>query len=153
APQVAIVNHEFARKYLAGRDPIGAHIKVQAMDPGGPKAIDREIVGVSGQVKVDSPGEPENAVEIYVPITQNPWFDATLAVQASGDPHALLAAVRGAIARIDKSLAMTQVRTMDEIAAESVARPRFRAQLLGGFAAVALLLSATGIFGVLAFSV
>jgi putative ABC transport system permease protein len=57
------------------------------------------------------------------------------------------------VARVDRELAVTRVRTMDEIAAESVARPRFRARLLGGFALVALLLAAVGIFGVLAFSV
>ena len=153
APDVAIVNHEFVRKYLAGRDPIGVHISVQAMDPSGPKAVDREIVGVSGQVKIQSPGEKENAVEIYVPITQNPWFDATLAVRGAGDPHRLTAALRGAIARVDKDLALTRIRTMDEIASEAVAAPRFRARLLAGFAVVALLLSAVGVFGVLAFSV
>lgn len=153
SPQVAIVNREFVRKYLPGRGPIGVHIAVQAMDPAGPKAVDREIVGVSAQVKVDSPGERENAVEIYVPINQNPWFDATLVVRAEAEPHALTAGVRREIARIDKELALTQIRTMDEIAAESVAGPRFRARLLAGFAGVALLLSAVGVFGVLAFSV
>jgi putative ABC transport system permease protein len=153
APEVAIVNREFVRKYLAGRDPIGTHISVQAMDPSGPKAVDREIVGVSGQVKINSPGEKENAVEIYVPITQNPWFDATLAVRGAGDPHRLTAALRGAVARVDKDLALTRIRTMEEIAADAVAAPRFRARLLAGFAAVALLLSAVGVFGVLAFSV
>ena len=50
--QVAIVNQEFARRYLQGKPAIGAHIRVQAMDMGGPKRVDREIVGVAGQVKV-----------------------------------------------------------------------------------------------------
>jgi putative ABC transport system permease protein len=153
APQVAIVNREFVRRYLGGRDPIGAHVIVQAMDMGGPKPVDREIVGVSGQVKLDSPGERESAVEIYVPITQNPWFDATIAIRAEAAPEQLTAGLRAAIARIDKDLALTRIRTMDEIAANAVARPRFRARLLAGFAAVALLLSAVGVFGVLAFSV
>ena len=153
SPPVAIVNEEFVRRYLPGRDPIGVHVAVQAMDPAGPRYVDREIVGVSSQVKVDSLGETRNTVEIYVPISQNPWYDASLSIRAALDPGPLAAAVRAAIARVDKDLALTQVRTMDEIAAESVARPRFRARLLAGFAALALLVSATGVFGVLAFSV
>jgi putative ABC transport system permease protein len=153
APQVAIVNREFVRRYFDGRSPIGAHVRVHAMDMSGPKFIDREIVGVAGQVKVDSPGERENAVEIYVPITQNPWFSASIALRAAGDPLAMAAALRAAIAKVDKDLAVTHIRTMEDISAASVARPRFRAQLLGGFALLALLLSAVGVFGVLAFAV
>src|SRR5262249_6741063 len=139
--------------YLQDRPKIGAHIMVHAMDPGGPKFVDREIVGIAGQVHVDSLNEPTNMIEVYVPIRQNPWYSASIALRASGDPERLAPALRTAIARIDHSLAVTQVRTMDAIASESVARPRFRARLLAGFALVALLLAAAGIFGVLAFSV
>uniref|UniRef100_Q01S52 Permease n=1 Tax=Solibacter usitatus (strain Ellin6076) TaxID=234267 RepID=Q01S52_SOLUE len=153
APQVAIVNREMVRRYFNGRSPIGRHIEVSAMDPAGPRLIDREIVGVAGQVKVASPGEAENVAEIYVPITQNPWFSASIALRATGDPVALAAALKAAIAKIDKDLAVTHIRSMDEIAAASVARPRFRAQLLGAFALLSLVLSAVGVFAVLAYSV
>jgi putative ABC transport system permease protein len=153
APQVAIVNQEMVRRYFDGRSPIGAHIRVSAMDPAGPRMVDREIVGVIGQVKVDGPGEAANTVEIYVPIAQNPWFSASIALRASGEPAQLAGALKQAIARVDKDLAVTHIRTMDDIAADSVARPRFRAGLLGGFALLALLLSAVGVFGVLAFAV
>ncbi len=153
APAVAIVNHEFMRRYLHGQPSIGKHIRVQAMDMSGPKMVEREIVGVCGQVKVDGPGDTEPAVEVYVPIQQNPWFNAVLAVRTAGDPMAMVAPIKAAMAKVDKGLPMTQIRTMDEIAYESVAQPRFRAHLLGGFAVFALLLSAVGVFGVLAFSV
>jgi putative ABC transport system permease protein len=88
-----------------------------------------------------------------VPITQNPWFQASLAVRTASDPAAIAPAVKAAIAKVDKDLALTQVQTMDQIAYRSSARPRFRAQLLAGFAGLALVLSAVGVFGVLAFSV
>jgi putative ABC transport system permease protein len=151
--QVAIVNQEFVRRFLNGEPAVGKHIRVHAMDPAGPRLVEREIVGVAGQVKVEGPGELENAVEVYVPLAQNAWDSASIAVRAAGDPLALTAAVKGVIAKLDKQLALTSIRTMDEIAAESVARPKFRARLVGGFAALALLLAAVGIFGVLAFGV
>ena len=153
APQVAIINQELARRYFNDRNPLGAHIVVQAMDNAGPKPVEREIVGVVGQIKVEGLGERENALEIYVPINQNPWYWASIVARAKGRPEVLAGAVKAAIARVDRELAVTDVRTMDEIASSSVARPRFRARLLGGFALLALLLSAVGVFGVLAFSV
>ena len=112
----------------------------------------REVVGVSRQV-VERPGEKERAVEIYVPITQNPWFPPSLSVQTAGDPMSFLSAVKAAIARVDKDQPLTRVRTMDEVAAEATSQPRFRAELVGVFAVLALVLAAVGIFGVLAFSV
>ena len=89
----------------------------------------------------------------HVPITQNPWYWAVLAVRTTGEPTRLVAAVKAAIARVDKDQPVTSVRTMDEVAAESIAEPRLRAQLVGIFAVVGLVLAAVGTFGVLAFSV
>jgi putative ABC transport system permease protein len=153
ATAVCIVNQEFARHYLAGREAVGALVSVQGMSPEGPKPVVRQIVGVSRQVKVEGLAERENVAEIYVPQAQNPWFWSAVAVRTEGDPRALANAVRSAIARVDRQEAVTRIRTMDQVIAETVSEPRFRATLTGAFAAVALTLAAVGIFGVLAFSV
>jgi putative ABC transport system permease protein len=153
APPVCIVNEEFARRYLPGRDPIGAVVGVQNMAmSGAPETVPRAVVGVIHQV-AETAGETERAIEIYVPITQNPWFSPSLSVRGTGDPLALLAAVKAAIARVDKDQPLTRIRTMEEVAAEATSQPRFRAELVGVFALLAVLLAAVGIFGVLAFSV
>jgi putative ABC transport system permease protein len=153
AQQVCIVNEEFVRRHLNGREPIGMRLDVQSMDiKGGPTPVTREIVGVMRQV-AEQPGEKERAVEIYVPIAQNPWFSASLAVRTAGEPMSFLPAVKAAIARVDKDQPLTRIRTLEEVAAEATSQPRFRAELVGMFAMLALALAAVGIFGVLAFSV
>src|SRR5262249_4074099 len=129
SPPVCIVNEELVRRYLPNREPVGARIAVMAMDPAGPRTVVREVIGVSRQVKVESPGERQNAVEIYVPLRQNPWYGASIVVKATGSPMALPTSIRAAVARVDKDLPVTKLRTMEEVAAESVSQPRFRAEL------------------------
>jgi putative ABC transport system permease protein len=152
SPEVCIVNEAFVRRHLAGREPIGMRVSVNAMVT--PTAvITREIVGVVAQVK-ERPDEAEPAPHIYVPIAQNTWWSASLVVEpAAGDAAALVPAVRAAVARVDKDRPVTAVRTLAALDAEATRTPRFRAALVATFAALALLLAMVGVFGVLACSV
>ena len=152
AAPVCIVNEEFVRRFLNGREPIGAIVKVPDMAPGQAPTIAREVVGVIKQVAIGA-GEKERAVEIYVPMEQNVWYASAIAMKTSGHPASFAAAARAAIAGIDKDQPVTRIRTMDEVAAEATSRPRFRATLVSLFALMALALAAVGIFGVLTFSV
>jgi putative ABC transport system permease protein len=152
APPVCIVNEEFVRRHLQGREPLGAVVKVANMAPGQAPVMAREIVGVIKQVAIQA-GEREKAVELYVPLEQNAWYSTAIALRTDGNPSALAQAARAAIARIDRDQPVTRIRTMEDIGAESVVRPRFRAGLVGTFALMALVLAAVGIFGVLTFSV
>jgi putative ABC transport system permease protein len=156
--QVCIVSEAFVRRYLGGREPIGMRLVVPRISfAGAPSPAStppvREIVGVARQVKV-SPIETDPVPQLYVPIAQNAWYMATIIVRPSSGPaDALLPSVRAAIARVDKEQAVARVRTIDVVAAEATARPRFRAVLVGTFAALALILAMVGVFGVLAYSV
>jgi predicted permease len=149
---VCIINEQFAKRYFDGRDPIGAHISVRAVVGGVHDPVIREIVGVIGQIKT-RPDAPVDELEIYVPYAQNPWGFATLVVQTASAPASVVSAATAAIGRIDNAVSVSRVRTMDEVEAESTARPRFRAQLVGAFAGAAVGLAAIGIFSVLLFNV
>jgi putative ABC transport system permease protein len=151
--QVAIVSEAFVRRYIGNRDPIGMRLAVPgiALSASGP--VTREIVGIARQVRT-FPGEREPVPQIYVPLAQNTWFMASISVRpASGSAEALAPAVRAAIASVDKDRPVSRVRTIDTVAFQANARPRFRAVLVGTFATLALVLAMVGVFGVLAYSV
>jgi putative ABC transport system permease protein len=117
------------------------------------RQVVREIVGVVGQVK-SRPDEPaDNALQIYVPIAQNDWMDTTIIARGAMDPLPLVQQIKEAISRVDPTQAVSQVRTLEEVASQSTARPRFRAQLVTAFAMLATALAAVGIFSVLMFMV
>jgi putative ABC transport system permease protein len=152
AVQVCIVDEAFVRQYLRGRDPLRTRLSVNAMALPA-QAVVREIVGVARQVK-RQPNEPDGQPHVYVPLAQNAWWTASLVVEpVGGAAAALTPAVRAAVARVNPDRAVSSVRTLEDIAWEATAMPRFRAVLVGAFAALALLLAMIGVFGVLAYSV
>jgi putative ABC transport system permease protein len=152
---VCIVNEAFARRYLAGRPPIGLQVAIRPTgSPQAPPAI-REIVGVARQVKA-RPEEIEDVLQIYVPLAQDPIDDIYLAVQSSTtSAEGLTPSIRAAIARVDKEqlVSVRDVMTLEDIARTATSRQRFRATMVIAFASLALLLAMVGVFGILGYSV
>ena len=152
SPMVCLVNEAFARRYLSGRDPLGIRIRTVALGTLA-GAAERQIVGVVRQVK-GRLDEPDARAVMYLPLAQLPWPDTYLVVQASTAPvQALLTPIREAIARIDRNVPVRRERTLTDLANGTISPHRFRAVIVGTFAALALVLAMVGIFGVLAHSV
>jgi putative ABC transport system permease protein len=146
---VCIVNEAFARRYAAGRNPIGLRVTTAAIVG----TVAREIVGVARQVK-GTPDEREDLAQIYVPNAQVPYAEAFLLISPTeGRADALAPAVRAAIARVDREQPVRRVVTLAQVAREATARYRFRALMVVTFAGLALILAMVGVFGVLAYSV
>jgi len=145
-PPVVVVNQTTAIRYWPGQDPIGKHL-ANSRD-----RVQREIVGVVADVKFGGLNAA-NTEEMYLPMAQAPWLSMTLVVRSSGDPQPLVPAVRAKIAESDPDLPVAGILSMDEVVSTSVAQPRIIMQFVGVFAGFALLLAATGIYGVMAYSV
>ena len=146
---VVIVSDNFARAMWPGADPIGQRIVVGGTIGADPAP--REIVGVAGDVRTSL--EADAPFHVYAPYAQNPWPTMGVAVRAAGNPGALAAPVRAAIASLDRDQAAYNLRPFDQVVGRAVAPRRFQALIVSLFAALAVTLSATGIYTVVAYSV
>jgi putative ABC transport system permease protein len=143
SPPVVLLNEAAAKKWFPNQDPIGRRVL-----SGGP----REVVGIVGDVLQRTPGQPAVA-QMFVPYTQRTGRTIRLIVRTSGDPLTLASAVREQVRALDPNLPLPQATPLADVVTRAVARPRFYMSLLTLFAAVALILSATGIFGVMSYAV
>jgi putative ABC transport system permease protein len=153
--RVAVVNETFAKKYLSNLDPLAqrvsvAHLIPGAISPGPP--IEWHIVGVYRNVHNSGVREGDFP-EVNIPFSQSPWPSARIEVRTSGDPASITTSVASVVQSLDPDLPLDQVRTMDQLVDESLAGDRFATVFFAAFAAVALLLAAIGIYGVVSFAV
>ena len=149
APPVVVINSAMARQFWPDADPLG---KTFAWGQAAPDAEWRTIVGIVGDVRHFGLGEPARP-EVYTPASQSAASFAVYAVRADGDPRTLAPSVRALVRALDADLPVRSLRTMDEVVRASVAEPRLRTVVLAVFAALAVLLAAVGVYGVLAYGV
>ena len=150
APGVVIVNQAFAQRFFPNENVLGKHITPGASNSGRPQP--REVIGVVANVK-GRKLDVEDLPEYYIPDTQLNFGSMTFCLRTSVEPHSIASAVRSAVSSMDPDLPLYDIKTMDEYLSATVATPRFQAMLLEAFAGLALLLTAVGLYGVIAYAV
>ncbi|HVD94477.1 MAG TPA: ABC transporter permease [Vicinamibacterales bacterium] len=144
APGAVLVNETLARRYWAGRSPLGAKLNLNDLEA--------TVVGIVADVRHRGPSVPPEA-EMYIPFTQFNNRQGAIVLRTVDDPARATAALRAAMRDVDPSLPLANVTTMRTLMDRSVAQPRFLAALLTGFAGLAAVLALVGVYGLLSFSV
>jgi putative ABC transport system permease protein len=148
APPVAIVSQSMAKKYWPDEDPVGKRFQ----KGGHAKITMLTVVGIAADTKQYGPAA-KTLTEFYLPYRQNPLQRFTLVLRTKSDPLAMQSAVREQVQALDKSQPVYGVQTMEQIVENSLSPRRTNTRLLAGFATLALLLAAVGIYGVMAYFV
>jgi predicted permease len=143
SPMVAIVNEAAVRRWFPDGRPIGRQVEVSGR---------REIVGVISDVLQGDPKQ-EPAPQLFVPYSQRPSRSVSFVVRSTGDLSGLTSSILGVGRRLDPAIAVSTTMPLEQLHAAAMARPLFYASLLALFAAAALTLAITGIFGVTCYAV
>jgi predicted permease len=150
APKSAVVNETLARTYWPGMNPVGRRFKRGLPNSDVPWSTVVGVVADMRQGGMDVPVRPET----YFPFEQADFFPPnSLAVRTAGDPVTVVNEVRRQVSAVDKDQPVANVQTMSDLVDSSIAQPRMNTLLLAGFAGIALLLAALGIYAVLSFAV
>jgi predicted permease len=152
--KVAMVNQDFVRKYLKGKDPLRQRVLVEELIPGVTKLggyLPWQIVGTYHNVHTAD--QRDENPEMVIPFYQIPWPQSGISVRTSENPATMLTSISAAVHQVDSSVALAEPKTLDEVVDESMANQRFTLILFTSFAVVALFLAGLGIYGVMSFSV
>jgi len=156
APPVVIVNEAFVERYFPAENPEGKRLLLSRPILGKDqfeKPIRAETVGVVGNVRMGRNASTQEPL-IYVPQAQNVWSDVTwFAVKTSVEAASAAPAVRAELSKIDPGAPVDQLETLEQAFSNQFTEPRFQAQIMSGFAALALILAVIGIYGVNAYAV
>jgi len=152
APRVVIVNESLARTYFGSENPIGKRVKLDSRLLFGDQVPMREIVGVVADVTHAGLTGAARPV-VYIPLAQRPFNMSYFVVKTEGDPARFVSSIRAAVRSVDNDQPIYDVKTLEERIGTSMGQERFIALLLASFSAVALLLAAIGLYGVLSYSV
>jgi putative ABC transport system permease protein len=147
APNVAVINQALANRYFPGANPIGKKLWL-----GGPKQPPTEIVGMVANGRTEDLTQTA-APEIYLSLWQASAFSKHLVVRTAADPRSFMAVVQRELRSVDPTVAVENVKTMEQIRGDSLASRTFAMQLLAGFSLVGSVLTLVGIYGVLSLSV
>ena len=152
-PRVLVVNKAFADKFFPGENAIGKQIESGATSQRDPRGtIVREIVGVVGNARQSAHGRAPEPI-YYFPYKQLPWGPPSLVVRSTLPVAGVTPQVRQLVAALDPQAPVYDVRTLSGILLEGMAPPRFLTLLMTSFAGIGLVLTATGLYGLLAYSV
>jgi putative ABC transport system permease protein len=152
--KVAVVNVDFVKKYFKGVDPLQQRVSVEQLIPGVTKLgppVEWQIIGVYHNVR--SGGFREDRPEMEIPFWQTPWSGAGIGVRTVNDPATMVKSIAAAVHSVDPEIALAEPRSMEEVRELVLSNDRFTLILFVSFAAVALLLAALGVYGVMSFSV